>query len=64
MQNDFYYCNGCGAKYFHRRSVVRHVNMECGKDFRFQCNICNLIFQNRRDVNAHYKENHYPVTKL
>jgi len=38
--NEGYGCSACGRHYVHQSSFVRHRNMECGKEPRFQCPYC------------------------
>lgn len=34
-------CEQCNNVYSHRKSLVRHVRQECGKEPQFQCPFCN-----------------------
>ena len=34
-------CERCNNVYSHRKSLVRHVRQECGKEPQFQCPFCN-----------------------
>lgn len=56
--NERYRCSACGKHYVHQSSFVRHRNMECGKEPRFQCPYCPKKSKRKSNIAAHIKCKH------
>jgi uncharacterized Zn-finger protein len=51
-------CLACGKHYVHQSSFLRHRNMECGKEPRFQCPYCPKKSKRKSNMAAHIKCKH------
>lgn len=51
-------CSACGKHYIHQSSFLRHRNMECGKEPRFQCPYCPKKSKRKSNMAAHIKCKH------
>ncbi|XP_033606564.1 longitudinals lacking protein isoform X17 [Cryptotermes secundus] len=51
-------CLACGKYYAHQSSFLRHRNMECGKEPRFQCPYCPKKSKQKSNMAAHIKCKH------
>lgn len=50
----FFPCvNGCGRKYRHRRSMLKHIKFECGEKKQFKCRYCGRNFAHKYTVRTH-----------
>jgi uncharacterized Zn-finger protein len=52
-------CTGCGNRYKYRRSLLRHIRLECGKEPQFQCPVCPLKFKHRNHLVRHASSKHH-----
>lgn len=53
-----YKCSVCGKHYVHQSSFIRHRNMECGKEPRFQCPYCPMKSKRKSNIAAHIRCKH------
>lgn len=53
-----YVCTKCRKIYNARRNLVRHMNMECGKEPKYSCNFCDYRNHRRNDLSKHIKNKH------
>lgn len=51
-------CTGCGREYRYRRNLVRHINLECGKEPRFQCPACPYAAKHKNHIQSHIATKH------
>lgn len=47
-----YICNKCSNAYKYRRTIVRHLNYECGKQRNFHCH-CGKTFKRKDHLKQH-----------
>ena len=52
-------CTACGNGYKYRRSLLRHIRLECGKEPQFQCPACPLKFKHRNHLVRHASTKHH-----
>lgn len=52
-------CTACGNGYKYRRSLLRHIRLECGKEPQFQCPACPLKFKHRNHLVRHSSSKHH-----
>lgn len=50
--------NGCGRHYKLASSLVRHLNLECGKPKHFWCNHCPKSYTRRESLKFHIDHKH------
>ena len=50
--------NGCGRSYKTKRSMLRHLNVTCGKNKQYSCEHCEKKYFYRRDLNNHKNRHH------
>ena len=53
-----YKCPRCGNGYTYRKNMLRHVNLECGKEPRFQCPYCPKKAKHKNHILTHMKSQH------
>ncbi|XP_069702166.1 longitudinals lacking protein, isoforms H/M/V-like isoform X20 [Periplaneta americana] len=58
VRDDRFKCSACGRHYVHQSSFIRHRNMECGKEPRFQCPYCPKKSKRKSNIAAHIKCKH------
>lgn len=46
-------CNACNRVYNWPRSLRRHIQLECGKEPRFQCVHCSYKFKHKSSLVRH-----------
>ncbi|XP_021915086.1 longitudinals lacking protein, isoforms A/B/D/L isoform X25 [Zootermopsis nevadensis] len=51
-------CTTCGNIYKYRRSLLRHIRLECGKEPQFQCPGCPLRFKHKNHLMRHATTKH------
>jgi uncharacterized C2H2 Zn-finger protein len=52
-------CTACGNVYKYKRSLLRHIRLECGKEPQFQCPGCPLRFKHRNHLIRHATSKHH-----
>lgn len=57
-QGDKYVCPKCDKVYNARRNLVRHINLECGKEPKYICMYCDYKNHRRNEINKHIKKKH------
>ncbi|KAJ8894860.1 hypothetical protein PR048_000167 [Dryococelus australis] len=50
---DRFRCSQCGKLYQHRRTLMRHVRLECGKEPQFPCVHCPIRFKHKSHLQNH-----------
>lgn len=58
MTQDGYQCPNCGRIYTARKNLVRHLNLECGKEPKFKCPYCLYKNHRRNELKKHMKNRH------
>lgn len=53
-----YQCPQCSRIYTARRNLVRHLNLECGKEPKFKCPYCQYRNHRRNELKKHMKNRH------
>ena len=51
-------CNGCGNTYRHKRSLQKHVKLECGKEPQFHCPYCPMKMKQKGNLHKHIRKRH------
>ena len=51
-------CNGCGNTYRHKRSLQKHVKLECGKEPQFHCPYCPMKMKQKGNLLKHIRKRH------
>lgn len=57
-QGDKYVCPKCDKVYNARRNLVRHINLECGKEPKYNCMYCDYKNYRRNEINKHIRKKH------
>ena len=52
-RKDSFMCPKCGRAYVHRRSLMRHVKLECGKEPSFKCPYCPKKSKQKENMKQH-----------
>ncbi|KAJ9596796.1 hypothetical protein L9F63_012177, partial [Diploptera punctata] len=55
---DFFKCPRCGNSYTYRKNMLRHMNLECGKEPKFQCPFCPKKAKHKAHIIRHIKTQH------
>lgn len=53
-----YECPNCYKLYTARKNLVRHINLECGKEPRFMCPYCDYRNHRRNEIKKHCRNKH------
>lgn len=48
-----YICTKCGSTYKKKSDLTRHLNLECGKEPKYQCSYCERKFKRKSNCKAH-----------
>jgi uncharacterized C2H2 Zn-finger protein len=51
-------CHGCGNTYRHKRSLQKHVKLECGKEPQFHCPYCPMKMKQKGNLHKHIRKRH------
>ncbi|KAJ8894865.1 hypothetical protein PR048_000172 [Dryococelus australis] len=51
-------CPGCGRTYRWRKTLVRHIRLECGKEPQFQCPYCPKRSSQKSNLIQHIRIRH------
>lgn len=51
-------CNGCGSTYRHKRSLQKHIRLECGKEPQFHCPYCPMKMKQKGNLHKHIRKRH------
>nr|XP_023019693.1 longitudinals lacking protein isoform X4 [Leptinotarsa decemlineata] len=51
-------CPKCSKIYNARRNLVRHLNLECGKDPKYTCTYCDYKNHRRNEITKHIRKKH------
>ncbi|CAG9818635.1 unnamed protein product [Phaedon cochleariae] len=51
-------CPKCDKIYNARRNLLRHINLECGKEPKYACMYCQYKNYRRNEINNHMKKKH------
>jgi hypothetical protein len=54
----YFPCNGCGNTYRHKRSLQKHVKLECGKEPQFHCPYCPVRMKQKGNLLKHIRKRH------
>lgn len=57
-QGDKYVCPKCDKVYNARRNLIRHINLECGKEPKYNCMYCDYKNHRRNEINKHIRKKH------
>lgn len=52
-------CNRCYKLYLHKKTVLRHIRMECGKKPSFGCPLCSYQGYQKSHLKSHIVKNHH-----
>lgn len=55
-----YYCS-CGASYSLYRNLQQHIKYDCGKEPRFSCPYCEMLFRKKYNLHKHIRNIHKDV---
>ena len=58
MEWSGYCCEKCGRRYSLRKSLLRHMKLECGKDPQFQCPYCLVKTTRNSSLKKHIRIRH------
>ncbi|KAL1129436.1 hypothetical protein AAG570_013962 [Ranatra chinensis] len=53
-----FWCLGCGKRYRHRKTLKRHVRLECGKEPQFHCPLCPYRAKQNAHLTSHMISKH------
>lgn len=53
MRTGPYECPNCGRSYKHKRGMLQHQKYECGKEARFQCQLCPYKSKLKGNLKSH-----------
>ncbi|KAG5900374.1 hypothetical protein JTB14_033822 [Gonioctena quinquepunctata] len=53
-----YVCPKCKKIYNARRNLVRHLNLECGKEPKYTCTYCDYKNHRRNEITKHVRKKH------
>jgi hypothetical protein len=51
-------CDGCGSTYRHKRSLQKHIRLECGKEPQFHCPYCPTKMKQKGNLRKHISKRH------
>lgn len=51
-------CQRCGNFYTYKKNLLRHLNLECGKEPQFQCPYCPKKAKHKNHLLRHIKSQH------
>lgn len=51
-------CQRCGNCYTYRKNLLRHLNLECGKEPQFQCPYCPRRAKHKNHLLRHMRSQH------
>lgn len=51
-------CDGCGSSYRHKRSLQKHMRLECGKEPQFHCPYCPMKMKQKGNLRKHISNRH------
>ena len=54
-------CLRCGNSYTYRKNLMRHINLECGKEPKFQCPHCPRKAKHKAHILRHMKSQHAAI---
>ena len=54
-------CRACGNVYKYKRSLLRHLRLECGKEPQFSCPLCYHKFTRATSLRRHIKGCHHKI---
>ncbi|KAJ9596801.1 hypothetical protein L9F63_012182, partial [Diploptera punctata] len=57
-------CMGCGNIYRHKRSLQKHIRLECGKEPQFHCPYCPMKMKQKGNLQKHVRKQHEEKGKL
>jgi len=64
-REELFKCPTCGKHYIHRSSLVRHRNLECGKEPQFQCPYCPKKSKLKSNLKQHIILKHEgPIARM
>lgn len=46
-------CETCGRSYSHKRTLLTHLRLECGKAPQFACQLCNYRAKRKGSLQSH-----------
>lgn len=51
-------CPGCGKSYWYKKTMLRHLRLECGKEPQFQCPYCSHRAKQKNHLVKHVASRH------
>lgn len=51
-------CPGCGKSYWYKKTMLRHLRLECGKEPQFQCPYCPHRAKQKNHLVKHIASRH------